>query len=258
MKNKVVDFLAHVGICVNGRDLWDIVIRNESFYTRVLASGSLALGESYMDGWWDCDAIDKFFHKIFLARLNLKVTDKKRYLFTYLKAKALNFQRKSKAYHNGQFHYDIGNDLFSKMLDEMMIYSCSYWVGAKSLDEAQEAKLELICKKLGLESGMKILDIGCGWGGLARYAASKYGVHVTGVTVSEKQKAMGEEKCAGLPVELLYKDYRDLNGTFDRIVSVGMFEHVGYKNYRTFMKITKQLLKPDGLFLLHTIRREFI
>ncbi len=255
MKNKVIDFLAHAGICVNGRDPWDIVIRNDAFYAKVLTGGSLALGESYMDGWWDCDAIDKFFHKIFVAKLNLSVTDKKQYLFTYLKAKALNLQRKSKAFHSGQHHYDIGNDLFSLMLGKMMLYSCAYWVEARTLDEAQEAKLELICKKLDLQPGMQVLDIGCGWGGFALYAASKYGVHVTGVTVSEKQKAIGEEMCAVLPVEILYKDYRDVNGTFDRIVSVGMFEHIGNKNYRTFMKKTKQLLKKDGLFLLQTIGR---
>lgn len=255
MKNKTADLLSIAGICINGSDPWDIVIRNDSFYSRVIAGGSLALGESYMDGWWDCDSIDEFIHKIFSAKLNFRVIDKKLYYFTYLKAKVLNLQRKSKAFYIGKHHYDIGNDLYSKMLGELMIYSCAYWKNARSLDEAQEAKLELICQKLGMRPGMSVLDIGCGWGGFALYASRKYGVHVTGVTVSENQVAAGRKLCSGLPVELIYRDYRELSGTFDRIVSVGMFEHVGYKNYRTFMKTVKQHLEPDGLFLLQTIGR---
>ncbi len=173
----------------------------------------------------------------------------------YLKAAVMNLQRMSRSFHIGKHHYDIGNDLFSLMLDKMLIYSCAYWKNARTLDEAQEAKLELICQKLGMRPGMRILDIGCGWGGFAFYASRKYGVHVTGIAVSENQVATGREMCSGFPVELLFRDYRELSGTYDRIVSVGMFEHVGFKNYRTFMNTVKRHLEPDGLFLLHTIGR---
>ena len=253
MKNKSAELLAIAGIRIDGSAPWDIVVRNDAFYSRIFAGGSLALGESYMDGWWDCESIDEFFHKILSAKLNFRVIDKKQIYYTYVKAKVLNLQLKSKAFHNATHHYDIGNDLYSKMLGDLMIYSCAYWKNARSLDEAQEAKMELICQKLGFQSGMRVLDIGCGWGGFALYATRKYGVHVTGVTVSANQATAGQELCNGLPVELICRDYREISGTFDRIVSVGMFEHVGYKNYRTFMKTVKRHLEPDGLFLLHTI-----
>jgi cyclopropane-fatty-acyl-phospholipid synthase len=136
-----------------------------------------------------------------------------------------------------------------------MVYSCAYWKDANNLDDAQEAKLDLICKKLDLHSGSRILDIGCGWGSFARYAAEQYGAEVVGITVSRDQANFARERCAGLPVEIRLQDYRDVEGMFDRIVSVGMFEHVGYKNYRTYMETARRLLKDGGLFLLHTIGR---
>jgi cyclopropane-fatty-acyl-phospholipid synthase len=126
---------------------------------------------------------------------------------------------------------------------------------AKTLDNAQEAKLDLICRKMGLRPGMKILDIGCGWGNFAKYAAEKYGAHIHGITVSREQVKFANKICQGLDVKIELKDYRELNENFDRIVSIGMFEHVGCKNYRTFMKVIHQCLEEDGLFLLHTIAR---
>jgi cyclopropane-fatty-acyl-phospholipid synthase len=139
------------------------------------------------------------------------------------------------------------------MLDQRMVYSCGYWKDATTLDEAQEAKLDLICQKLNLRSGMHILDIGSGWGSFAKFAAEKYGVRVTGITVSSEQAEMATEMCKGLPVEFKLMDYRLLSGTFDHIVSIGMFEHVGYKNYPIYMQVVHRCLKDDGLFLLHTI-----
>jgi cyclopropane-fatty-acyl-phospholipid synthase len=139
------------------------------------------------------------------------------------------------------------------MLDKRMNYSCAYWKNAGSLDEAQENKLELICKKLCLRSGMRILDIGCGWGAFGKSAAEKYGVRVVGITVSKEQVALGRDLCKGLPVEFRLQDYRDVNEKFDRIVSVGMIEHVGHKNYREYFRIACRNLEDDGLFLLHTI-----
>ena len=238
---------------IDGDRPWDIQIHNPQFFERVLAGGSLALGESYMDGWWDCDALDQFFDKIMDARLDKKVKKSARVLWTVMKAKFINAQRRSKAYVIGKRHYDIGNDLFSTMLDKRMNYSCGYWHEAMTLEDAQEAKLELICRKMGLKSGMKILDIGCGWGGFAKYAAEKYDVKVTGVTVSQEQVEYARQYCQGLDVDIKLQDYRDLKDKFDRIISIGMFEHVGSRNYKTYMKVSHRCLEANGLFLLHTI-----
>ena len=254
-KQTVQEYLALADIQINGKRPWDIQVHNPRLYNRVLAGGSLALGESYMDGWWDCRALDQFFYRILKRRLDKNVKDWKQ-IFSVIKAKILNLQSKSRAYEVGRRHYDIGNDLYKCMLDKRMVYSCGYWKNAKTLDKAQEAKLDLICKKLGLKPGMKILDIGCGWGSLAKYAAEKYRVKVVGVTVSKEQVKLARELCKGLPIEIRLQDYRKLNEKFDCIVSVGMFEHVGFKNYRTYMKIANRCLKPNGLFLLHTIGRD--
>jgi cyclopropane-fatty-acyl-phospholipid synthase len=240
-------------IQINGERPWDIQVRNQKLYQRVLAGGSLALGESYMDGWWDCEALDQFFTKIMGARLDKKVKQSPRALWTIFKARIANPQRKSKAYDIGRRHYDIGNDLFEVMLDQQMNYSCGYWKNTKNLNEAQEAKLDLICRKVGLMPGMRVLDIGCGWGGFAKFAAENYDVRVLGITVSREQVEYASRCCRGLAVEIKFQDYRVLNDIFDRIISIGMFEHVGSKNYRTYMKVAHRCLAPDGLFLLHTI-----
>ena len=252
-KQVIQELFDFSDVRIDGDRPWDIQIHNPQFFERVLAGGSLALGESYMDGWWDCDALDQFFAKIMDARLDKKVKKSARVLWTVMKAKFINAQRRSKAYVIGKRHYDIGNDLFSMMLDKRMNYSCAYWHEAMTLEDAQEAKLDLICRKMGLKPGMKVLDIGCGWGGFAKYAAEKYDAKVTGVTVSREQVEYTRKYCQGLDVDIKLQDYRKLKDEFDRIISIGMFEHVGSKNYRQFMEIVNRLLKPDGLFLLHTI-----
>jgi cyclopropane-fatty-acyl-phospholipid synthase len=239
---------------INGSRPWDIRVNHQHFYRRVLAEGSLGLGESYMDGWWDCPSLDGFFYKILRAGLDSRVftwTD----TLAAVKANLLNLQKISRAFQIGEHHYDLGNELYRLMLDKRMVYSCGYWSNADTLDQAQEAKLELICRKLELKPGMRLLDIGCGWGGMAAYAAEKYGVSVVGITVSKEQASLAKEKCAGLPVSIIVKDYRSMTGEFDRIVSIGMFEHVGQKNYRRFMECQKRLLAEDGLVMLHTIGR---
>ena len=249
----VRQFLEPADIRVNGDRPWDIRIHNSDFFNYVMSGGSLALGESYMAGWWDCDALDQFFDRILRLRLDEKVRKIPRFLWTCAKATVACLPRRYKAFEIGKRHYDIGNDLFTVMLDKWMNYSCAYWNGAKNLDEAQEAKLELICRKLLLQPGMKVLDIGCGWGGFAAYAARNFGVTVVGVTVSGEQVKLARQMCKGLPITIELMDYRDIEGTFDRIVSIGMFEHVCSVNYRTFMQIIRRCLAPDGLFLLHTI-----
>jgi len=237
---------------INSDRPWDVHIHNHKFYPRLFAYGSLGLGESYMDGWWDSDSLDGFFTRVLRANLADQVATWRDGL-TALKARLFNYQSISRAFQVGKQHYDIGNELYQRMLDHRMIYSCAYWRNADNLDEAQEAKLDVVCRKLDLRPGMRLLDIGCGWGGMAAYAAERYGAQVTGVTVSREQATYAAEKYAALPVTIKMQDYRKLTGTFDRIVSIGMFEHVGYKNYRTFMQTVRRLLRHDGLALLHTI-----
>src|SRR5262249_39758732 len=129
-------------------------------------------------------------------------------------------------------HYDLGNDFYRAMLGPSMVYSCAYFRDATTLDDAQEAKLDLICRKLRLETGRRLLALGCGWGSLARFAAERYGAQVVGVTLSRRQAEWAEAHCRGLSVAIRQQDYRDVAERFDRIVSVGMFEHVGTRNHR--------------------------
>jgi len=249
---KVERLLSFADVKIDGDRPWDLQVHNEDLYARILAKGSLGLGESYMDGWWDCNRLDEFFNRILRAKLDERVKPWSE-LFGILKAKLFNSQKLSRAFQIGQHHYDIGNNLYRHMLGERLIYSCGYWENASTLDQAQEAKLDLVCRKLDLQPGMHVLDIGCGWGGTAKFAAERYQVEVVGITVSEKQARLGKELCQGLPVEIRLQDYRALEGAFDRILSLGMFEHVGYKNYATFMRAVNSYLKDGGLFLLHTI-----
>ena len=252
-KDTSEKILSLAGIKINGNNSWDIRVHNEGFYQRVLAQGSLGLGESYMDGWWDCDKLDEFFYRVLRSQIESKVRHSRALLFEILLAKVFNMQSKKRAFQIGEKHYDLGNELFQNMLDKRMVYSCAYWKDSHTLDAAQESKLDLICQKLGLQRGMKVLDIGCGWGSFARYAAEKYGADVTGITVSREQAEFGKTLYRGLPVEIRLQEYRDVSDQFDHIVSVGMIEHVGYKNYRTYMEVARRCLKDGGLFLLHTI-----
>jgi len=252
-KEIAKSLLKSAGITINGKHSYDIQVNNEAVYSRVLRQGALGLGESYMDGWWDCKNLDRLFHKMFEADLEKRIKSDWRIIFSSALNRTLNPGRKSKAFKIGEKHYDIGNNLYRAMLDKRMAYSCGYWKSAKNLDEAQTAKLNLICKKLGLKGGQKILDIGSGWGSLIGFAAEEYGAYPLGITVSKEQKKLADESYRRLPVVTRLQDYRDINERFDHIVSVGMFEHVGYKNYRTFMKTVHGALKDDGLFLLHTI-----
>jgi len=251
LKQTVQDLLKNTNIKINGKNPWDIQVHNEKFYARLLSQGTLGLGESYMDGWWDCKNIDQFIDKVLRAKLDTKIKGK--LILSLIKAKLTNQQRKSKAHEIGKRHYDIGNDLYKHMLDKRLTYTCGYWKKAKTLDQAQEDKLNLLCKKLKLKKGERVLDIGCGWGSFAKFAAEKYKVKVVGITVSQEQVDLAKKLCKGLDVEIRLQDYRDLDEKFDKIVSVGMFEHVGQKNYKTFFKVANKCLKKDGLFLLHTI-----
>ncbi len=239
-------------IKINGDRPWDIQVKNEKFYDRLVSQGSIGLGESYMDGWWDVEKLDEFFERALRNNLDRKVKRNFTTLAVYLRAKIFNLQ-KSDAFHIGEAHYDIGNDLYGVMLDKHLTYTCGYWKDAKNLDEAQEAKLDLVCKKIGLKKGDKVLDIGSGWGSFIKFAAERYGAICVGLTISKEQADYANNTRGNLPIETRLQDYRDINEKFDHIVSLGMFEHVGHKNYRTYMEKVNSLLKDGGLFLLHTI-----
>ncbi len=252
-KELVQKLLNFADIKINGPRPWDIQVHNENLYDRVLSEPSLGLGESYMEGWWDCPRIDEMMVKLLDGKINYKIKDSLRLSFQILLHRLFNYQTHAKSKQAVHHHYDLGNNLFEAMLDQEMNYSCAFWENASTLNEAQLNKMELICQKLKLAPGMRLLDIGCGWGGLAKYAAENYGVEVVGITLSEEQKNRAISKCRGLPITIKMQDYRDLKGDFDRIVSVGMFEHVGYKNYSTYMQTAFNHLKENGIFLLHTI-----
>lgn len=252
-RRLVEQWLAPTGVTLNGNRPWDIRIHDPGFYGRVVRNGSLGLGESYMEGWWSCQRIDQFIEKVLRANLGEYAHTSRERLLYQLQSTFTNLQSKTRAFIVGEQHYDFGNDLFEAMLDETMCYSCGYWKEASTLHEAQIAKLDLAARKLCLEPGMKVLDIGCGWGSFAAHAARHHGVHVTGITISREQAELARKRCEGLDVEILLKDYRDLEGHFDRIVSIGMFEHVGQKNYQTYFDTVERLLAPGGLFVLHTI-----
>src|SRR3989344_3567760 len=253
-KTKIEELLAQADIKVNGKRPWDIKAHHEQLWPRIISQGSLGAGESYMDGWWDCERLDEFFFRIFRNNVDAKINFSLPLLLEMVIAKLVNLQEKSRAFIIGKKHYDTGNDLFEAMLGKSMAYSCGYWSsGAKNLDKAQKAKFDLICRKLGLKKGMTLLDIGSGWGTFLKYAVEKYKVKAVGITVSKEQTEYARKLCKALPIEIRLGDYRDLHEKFDRIVSVGMFEHVGYKNYVTYMQTVSNCLNDDGLFLLHTI-----
>ncbi|MBT4349627.1 cyclopropane fatty acyl phospholipid synthase [bacterium] len=256
MKNakKIIDsLLTGTGITINGSNVYDPQVHNDKFYSRVLRGGSLALGESYMDGWWDCEKLDQFFHKVLKANLDERIKKNLDLMLRIAWNFVLNPGRESKAFEVGEKHYDIGNALYRQMLDKRLTYTCGYWKDVQDLDEAEEAKLDLVCRKIGLNTGQSILDIGSGWGSFIGYAAEKYDAHTVGYTISREQKELADEMYKKYSAETRLQDYRNINEKFDHVVSIGMFEHVGYKNHRTFMKVASKSLKDDGLFLLHTI-----
>jgi cyclopropane-fatty-acyl-phospholipid synthase len=255
VSRKVAEILAMVDIRVNGGRPWDIQVHDERFYPRVLSEGSLGVGESYMDGWWDVDDLFEFCARVHTAELYRKVGALEIFWLA-AKSRVLNRQTRSRARQVAEEHYDLGNDLYEAMLDRRMQYTCAYWRDARTLDEAQENKLRLICDKLHLAPGMSVLELGGGFGGLAHFMASRYGCRVVSYNISKEQVRYGRELCAGLPVRFEEKDYREAAheaDQFDCVVSIGLCEHIGFKNYRSFLELAHARLKDGGLFLLHTI-----
>lgn len=254
LKTWFSDLLAQADIRMDGSRPWDIDLRDAKALDRILSTGSLGLGEAYVEGQWECGAIDQFFDKILSSRLHRKVQVNPSLVLQIVKSRFVNMQSRDRSRKVAEIHYDLGNTFYEAMLDPYMQYTCGYWSGgAKNLVEAQEAKLDLVCRKLDLKPGEKVLELGCGWGGFARFASTRYGVEVVGYNISKEQVAWAREKCEGLPVDIRLSDYRDAEGTYDKVVSIGMCEHVGWKNMRSFCQLASDRLKPEGVFLLHTI-----
>lgn len=251
--------LEQSGIEVGGSAPHDIAVHDDRFYTRSLRDGSLGFGESYVEGWWDSPAVD-----LTIARILSAGTDRKLPVWAdsllSLRSRVQNLQSRSRAPEVGKRHYDVGNDLYRAMLDRRMAYTCAYWPPGREeldLDGAQEAKLELVCQKIQIRPGMRILDLGCGWACFARYAAERHGAEVTGYTISQRQVELGREVCAGLPVELHLDDYRNARGRYDAVISIGIMEHVGPRNYREYMDVVDRCLVPGGIGFVHTIAGNF-
>ena len=247
------ELLDQVGVTVGGDEPHDPQVRDPRFFARVLRDGSLGLGESYVEGWWDADSVDGFIYRVLVGGLAHRARRSPRAVALSLWARLTNRQRRPRASRHVRSHYERGLDLFREMLDSRMVYSCGYWRDARTLEEAQEAKLQLICRKLGLSEGQRLLDIGCGWGSLVRFAAERHGVEAVGITLSPEQAEVAQAACRGLPVEIRVQDYREVQGEFDAVVSVGMFEHVGPRNHGSYMEAVARCLLPEGVSLLHTI-----
>ena len=247
------ELLASAGITVNGDKPWDVQIHDERVWTRLLRDGTLGAGESYEEGWWDVPALDQFIDKVMRIRLGDTLRENWTIVAHALRARILNLQSITRSFDNGQQHYDIGNDLYEAMLGGRLLYTCAYWQNATTLDEAQDAKLELVCRKVGLQPGMRVLDLGCGWGGFAAYAAERYKVSVTGFTVAQEQVKWARDHYGHLPIDIRLDDYRNATGSYDAVVSIGLMEHVGWKNYRHYMELVDRLLAPGGVAFIHTI-----
>ena len=252
-QRRVNELLASADVRIGGSRPWDIAVHDERLFRRVILDGSVGLGDAYVDGWWDCEAIDQLYDRLLSADVHRQMRFDRQTALMSLAHRVINVQSLARARRNSDFHYDLGNDLFAAMLDPTMTYTCGYWKDSTTLQAAQEVKMDLICRKLGVTRGQRVLDIGCGWGAFGKFSAERYGAAGVGVTISKEQMNLARERCAGLPVEIWLRDYRQIDETFDHVVSVGMFEHVGIKNHRTYMRTAHRVLCDGGLFLLHCI-----
>lgn len=248
-----LELLARAGVPVGGTDPSSIHIHDERFWDRVISQRQLGFGEAYMDGWWDCERLDEMLTRILVSGVVDDIRPGLKIAAMALRSRAVNRQTRRRATRNARHHYDIGNDLYERMLDPRMVYSCAYWNEADDLASAQEAKLDLICRKLQLEPGMRVLDIGCGWGGFLEYSARTYGVTGLGISPAGQQVNVARSRCRDLPITIEQYDYRQVEGTFDRIVSVGMIEHVGPRNLPEFFRVCDRRLEAGGMMLHHTI-----
>ena len=257
-ERAVNELLAGTDIKINGPRPWDIRVHDERFFHRILGQGTLGAGESYMDGWWDCEQLDEMLTRILSHDIDENLRSPRAVLLA-ITARLINMQSQRRAFRVGKQHYDLGDDLYERMLDPRMIYTCGYWENMHSLDAAQEAKLDLVARKIGLKRGMRVLDIGCGWGGLALELARTFDVEVLGISLSKEQVSVANQRAeaAGLNDRVKFQliDFRDVRGSYDRVVSIAMFEAVGVPNFGRYFRDIRRLLTDDGVALVHSIGR---
>ncbi|HET7203846.1 MAG TPA: cyclopropane fatty acyl phospholipid synthase [Steroidobacteraceae bacterium] len=252
LRRQVMRLLDGSGVTLGGHQPWDLQVHDPRFFARTLAFGSLGFGDAYVDGWWDADDLAGCLERLLRHSADARTATISRWILA-ARHRFANVQLGAGSWVVGRRHYDLGDDLFECMLGARLVYSCAYWADATDLDAAQVAKLDLVCRKLELSPGMRVLDVGCGWGEALKYAAQRYGVSGVGVTVSGHQAEAARRLCAGLPIEIRLADYRTVDERFDRVFSLGMFEHVGPRNHATFFEVVARCLERDGLALLHTI-----
>lgn len=258
-RELVERLFAAADVRLDGDRPWDLRVADDRFYDRAVRDGTLGVGESYMLRWWDCDDLDELLYRAFRAQLDERFRLGWKTAWNALRARLFNLQRRARSEQVATVHYNLSNEFYERFLGPTMAYTCGYWKDAETLDQAQRAKYDLVCRKLDLRSGDRVLEHGCGWGGFARHAAESYGCEVVAVSISEPQIAYARQLCRGLPVEVHYCDYRDQEvynprgERFDKVVSIGMCEHVGPKSYRSWFEVVDRQLKDDGRFLLHTI-----
>ncbi|WP_018948447.1 cyclopropane fatty acyl phospholipid synthase [Thioalkalivibrio sp. ALMg11] len=257
-RQQVTELLRSADVEAGGERPWDLQVHDERLYQRILAEGSLGAGEAYMDGWWDTERLDELFFRILQASLDDKVRTPS-VLGQVLLSWLGNEQSRRRSRRVAEQHYDLSNRLYEAMLGPTMQYTCAYYGpdGAEAtLDEAQRAKLDLIARKLHLEPGMRVLELGGGFGELARFLAAEHGCEVDSYNISSQQVEYARGLCEGLPVDVRQQDYREAaneSRQYDRVLSVGLMEHVGPKNFRAFFDLARARLKPGGLALVHTI-----
>ncbi len=259
MQRMLQKMLDEIDVTINGKKPYDIKVHDKRMYTKLFKDKSIGAGDAYVEGMWDCEKLDELFFRICRNKLYNKIYSPFSETLYSLKNSVINQQTREKSEEVAKRHYNLGNPLFEKMLGKSMAYTCGYWKNADNLDEAQFAKYDLVCKKLQLQPGETVLELGCGWGGLAKYMAEKYDCKVVGFDIGKEPARYAKDLCRHLPVKIYHCDYRDISiynpnrEKFDKLVSVGVLEHIGYKNYDQFLSISRSFIKDDGLFLLHSI-----
>lgn len=252
VENLLTNWLEDAGIHVNGPASHDIRVHDKRFYWRTLAHGSLGFGEAFMDGWWSCEDLEEMVFRLIRSEVRRRAYRHPGAVALEWLNRIRNDQNRRRSLRAPRRHYDFDNEMFQAFLGRYMNYSCGYYAGTGDLDEAQILKMDIICRKLDLQPGEHLLDVGGGWGEFALYAAKHYGVHVTSVNISEEQMRFARRRCAGYDVDVVRSDYRDIAGQYDKVAAIAMFPHVGHRNHRTFMQAMYRALKPGGTFLIES------